>query len=172
MRMLVLGAGLQGSSCAYDLLQSPDVTEVRLADLTVGQLPAFLAPYTDPAAYARTDRPPAPLGFRVLARLAYALCEAARRNAAACPDDFQAQRAAAALDYLALGWHVVRGRHEQSRNVRYLHAERVISISTDRPLPVQADGEIIGETPVEVQVVPGAVRVAVPPPGGGHAPTA
>ena len=27
---LVLGAGLQGSACAYDLLQNPEVTEVRL----------------------------------------------------------------------------------------------------------------------------------------------
>ena len=46
MRMLVLGAGLQGSACAYDLLQNPDVTEVRLADLKVDHLPAFLAPYS------------------------------------------------------------------------------------------------------------------------------
>lgn len=46
MRMLVLGAGLQGSACAYDLLQNPEVTEVRLADLHVGTLPAFLAPYS------------------------------------------------------------------------------------------------------------------------------
>ncbi len=46
MRMLVLGAGLQGSACAYDLLQNPDVTEVRLADLQIGHLPAFLAPYS------------------------------------------------------------------------------------------------------------------------------
>ena len=46
MRMLVLGAGLQGSACAYDLLQNPDVKEVRLADLKVDHLPAFLAPYS------------------------------------------------------------------------------------------------------------------------------
>jgi lysine 6-dehydrogenase len=45
MRMLVLGAGLQGSACAYDLLQNPDCTEVRLADRTVEHLPAFLQPY-------------------------------------------------------------------------------------------------------------------------------
>ena len=44
MRMLVLGAGLQGSACAFDLLQNPAVTEVRLADLHVDQLPDFLAP--------------------------------------------------------------------------------------------------------------------------------
>ena len=28
------GAGLQGSACAYDLLQNPEVAEVRLADVT------------------------------------------------------------------------------------------------------------------------------------------
>ena len=45
MKMLVLGAGLQGSACAYDLLQNPSITEVRLADRTVEHLPAFLEPY-------------------------------------------------------------------------------------------------------------------------------
>ena len=46
MRMLVLGAGLQGSACAYDLLQNLDVTEVRLADLHTGHLEPFLAPFS------------------------------------------------------------------------------------------------------------------------------
>jgi lysine 6-dehydrogenase len=46
MRMLVLGAGLQGSACAYDLLQNPEVKEVRLADLKVDHLPPFLARYS------------------------------------------------------------------------------------------------------------------------------
>src|SRR3954466_5401842 len=46
MRMLVLGAGLQGSACAYDLLQNPEVEEVRLADIRVSDLPPFLAPYS------------------------------------------------------------------------------------------------------------------------------
>jgi lysine 6-dehydrogenase len=44
--MLVLGAGLQGSACAYDLLQNDEVTEVRLADVNTGHLPDFLAPYS------------------------------------------------------------------------------------------------------------------------------
>jgi lysine 6-dehydrogenase len=48
MRMLVLGAGLQGSACAFDLLQNPDVREVRLADLNVEHLPPFLAPFSGP----------------------------------------------------------------------------------------------------------------------------
>src|SRR5215208_7738519 len=46
MRMLVLGAGLQGSACAYDLLQNDDVAAVRLADLHSGHLPGFLARYS------------------------------------------------------------------------------------------------------------------------------
>jgi len=42
MRMLVLGAGLQGSACAHDLLQQPDVERVTLADLRTDRLPRFL----------------------------------------------------------------------------------------------------------------------------------
>ena len=48
MRMLVLGAGLQGSACAYDLLQNPDVSQVRLADLRFDHLPEFLKPHSGP----------------------------------------------------------------------------------------------------------------------------
>jgi lysine 6-dehydrogenase len=46
MRMLVLGAGLQGSACAYDLLQNDEVTEVRLADLNTRHIAPFLGPYS------------------------------------------------------------------------------------------------------------------------------
>lgn len=42
MRMLVLGAGLQGSACAYDLLRRPDLERVTLADLHPKRVPAFL----------------------------------------------------------------------------------------------------------------------------------
>ncbi|HET9798787.1 MAG TPA: saccharopine dehydrogenase C-terminal domain-containing protein [Gemmatimonadaceae bacterium] len=48
MRMLVLGAGLQGSACTYDLLQNPDVSQVRLADVHLDHLPEFLKPYSGP----------------------------------------------------------------------------------------------------------------------------
>ncbi|MEP6508492.1 MAG: saccharopine dehydrogenase C-terminal domain-containing protein [Gemmatimonadales bacterium] len=46
MRMLVLGAGLQGSACAYDLLQNDEVTAVRLADIDVSHVAKFLAPFS------------------------------------------------------------------------------------------------------------------------------
>ncbi len=45
MRMLVLGAGLQGSACAFDLLRNPAVERVVLADLRIGAPPPFLQPY-------------------------------------------------------------------------------------------------------------------------------
>ncbi len=48
MKMLVLGAGLQGCACAYDLLQQSDVEEVRLADLRTDHLPEFLRGYQQP----------------------------------------------------------------------------------------------------------------------------
>ena len=42
MKLLVLGAGLQGCACAYDLLQNPAVTTVTLADVRLDKLPPFL----------------------------------------------------------------------------------------------------------------------------------
>lgn len=47
MRMLVLGAGLQGSACAFDLLNEPTVSDVLLADVQVGALPTFLQQRAD-----------------------------------------------------------------------------------------------------------------------------
>jgi lysine 6-dehydrogenase len=43
--MLVLGAGLQGSACAYDLLQNPAIREVRLADRDPSARAGFLSRY-------------------------------------------------------------------------------------------------------------------------------
>ena len=44
MRMLVLGAGLQGSACAYDLLAHTDY-DVVIADINVDDVAPFLQPY-------------------------------------------------------------------------------------------------------------------------------
>ncbi|HWQ15452.1 MAG TPA: diacylglycerol kinase family protein [Roseiflexaceae bacterium] len=66
------------------------------------------------------------------------------------------------LDYLKIAWHAVRGRHRASPHLKYLTARESVTITTDPPLPVQADGEIIGSTPVHVRIVPSAVRVVAP----------
>jgi lysine 6-dehydrogenase len=46
--MLVLGAGLQGCACAFDLLRDPDVTRVTLADLYPDRVARFLTRTEDP----------------------------------------------------------------------------------------------------------------------------
>ena len=86
------------------------------------------------------------------------------------PDDSELTvcilRARSAFDYARLGWHVVRGAQGRDPSTRYFKARRRVGIAMKRaraPLPVQADGEIIGETPVEVELQAGAVRVVVPP---------
>jgi lysine 6-dehydrogenase len=56
MKLLVLGAGLQGCACAYDLLQNPTVTQVTLADLRLDKLPPFLAKNKDWDGRLRTVR--------------------------------------------------------------------------------------------------------------------
>jgi lysine 6-dehydrogenase len=55
MKMLVLGSGLQGCACAYDLLQNPAVTQVTLADLHPERLPRFLADAGDRLRPVRLD---------------------------------------------------------------------------------------------------------------------
>ena len=42
MDILILGAGLQGSACAYDLLRQEDVTRILLADLDPSGVGGFL----------------------------------------------------------------------------------------------------------------------------------
>lgn len=66
--------------------------------------------------------------------------------------------------FLALAWHSAFGRRrpKDSPTLIYHAASRSIAISADVPLPVQADGEVIGQTPIEVAVVPVALRVAAP----------
>jgi diacylglycerol kinase (ATP) len=82
------------------------------------------------------------------------------------PDDGRVDvcvvRAKTLFDYFELFIRVLLGRHRGSPNVRYFAARRSVRISVKKPLPVQADGEIVGETPVEIEVAPGAVRVVSP----------
>jgi len=56
---------------------------------------------------------------------------------------------------------VFSGRHVALREVEYFKARR-LRLETDVPLDVYADGEFVCRTPVEVSVVPKALRVIVP----------
>jgi len=67
-----------------------------------------------------------------------------------------------AAESIRSGWRVLRHRRKLLPNVRWLRARRSVRIESTRTLPVQGDGDIIGETPIEITVVPEAVRVIVP----------
>jgi diacylglycerol kinase (ATP) len=71
-------------------------------------------------------------------------------------------RTRAALDYLILAWNTLRSRQRHDPSVDYFNAEHRVDIDCDRMLPVQADGDVIGHTPVQAHVVPAAVQVIVP----------
>jgi YegS/Rv2252/BmrU family lipid kinase len=58
------------------------------------------------------------------------------------------------------------GRWEGRRNVRMLHG-REIEVRTRRPRPVNADGEVVTQTPAAFTVQPGAVTVFAPREGLG-----
>ena len=58
---------------------------------------------------------------------------------------------------------VARGRRRREPRVRYLTA-RHIRVEGVRPLPVHADGEPLGTTPVAFAVRPGALRIFAPVP--------
>ncbi len=53
------------------------------------------------------------------------------------------------------------GRHLLSPKVEYLKAERV-KVETETPLEIYADGEFVCETPAEISIAPGALRVIAP----------
>jgi lysine 6-dehydrogenase len=75
MRMLVLGAGLQGSACAFDLLQQRTVDGVTVADLKPERVAPFLKPHVGRRlALAKVDVQDAPALRAVMAGHDAALC--------------------------------------------------------------------------------------------------
>jgi diacylglycerol kinase family enzyme len=71
-------------------------------------------------------------------------------------------RGRTALDYPRVAVNVLLGRERSDPSLTYLRAGSTIRIDVQGQLPVQADGDFIGHTPVEVNVVAGAVPVIVP----------
>lgn len=62
--------------------------------------------------------------------------------------------------FAALG-AILRRRQQASPLLKYFSGSE-IRVEADPPLPVQADGERLGETPFSVKVWPGSLRVLVP----------
>ncbi|MEN8131930.1 MAG: diacylglycerol kinase family protein [Pseudomonadota bacterium] len=83
------------------------------------------------------------------------------------PDDGQIDicilRARNLLDIILAVWDaMVPDRPRRERNLRYWHANHSILLFAAEPIPVQGDGEPLGETPIEAQIWPGAIDVLVP----------
>jgi diacylglycerol kinase (ATP) len=53
------------------------------------------------------------------------------------------------------------GQHARSDAVMLVRTQE-LELVTDRPVPVNADGELVGTTPARFSLVPGALRVLVP----------
>lgn len=72
-------------------------------------------------------------------------------------------RAEGTRDYLGLfaGFLFPKDRNADEK-LRYLEITDTIEISSEFPLPVQADGEVVGNTPIRVKLVPDALQVVVP----------
>ncbi|MCM5558331.1 lipid kinase [Pleomorphomonas sp. JP5] len=63
------------------------------------------------------------------------------------------------LPFMALAFR--KGRHGLAEDVRTMSGTR-FEILTRRPMPVNADGEIVTRTPAVFRVLPGAIRAFVP----------
>ena len=66
------------------------------------------------------------------------------------------------VDGMGVFWHLLSGSRNGDKRIEYARGRRV-SIETTPARPVQLDGEPAGMTPLVAEVVPGAIRVLVPP---------
>lgn len=64
-------------------------------------------------------------------------------------------------DALRIMWRLLRKRFASDEAMLY-RSGRHIRVETDPPLLSQADGELLGMTPIEIEVAPRAVRLLVP----------
>jgi diacylglycerol kinase family enzyme len=64
-------------------------------------------------------------------------------------------------DYLQIARNVLTG-HRRTPSTRYFRIHERIAIRTVVPMPVHADGETLGTTPVVIELVPDALKVVVP----------
>ena len=64
------------------------------------------------------------------------------------------------LDYPLYLFRMIRERPSKHLS-HFINSEKSITIKSSIPLPIQADGDIIGTTPLDIEVLPGAVTVFV-----------
>ena len=65
-------------------------------------------------------------------------------------------------DYLKLGISMFRGDQKRNWNVLCVEAQEEVEIRSRERLPVQGDGDLIGQLPVTVKIRPKAIQVVTP----------
>lgn len=89
-----------------------------------------------------------------------------QQNKEIIPDDGKVEicvfRARTLVDWLVVIRNVIIRHSERNTRFRLFYASDYISIKTRKPLLIQGDGEILGTTPVEIKILPRALRIIVP----------
>jgi diacylglycerol kinase family enzyme len=65
-------------------------------------------------------------------------------------------------EYLKLGASMLRRDQKRNWNVLCMEALEQVEIRSREKLPVQGDGELIGQLPVTVKIRPKAIRIVTP----------
>ena len=65
-------------------------------------------------------------------------------------------------DLIAVLFRMLTWRYKPTRRLHHFQASKVV-IATDPPVPVQVDGEDMGLTPLEAEIIPGGVHLIVGP---------
>jgi diacylglycerol kinase family enzyme len=66
-------------------------------------------------------------------------------------------------EYLKLGASMLRRDQKRNWNVLCMEVLEQVEIRSRERLPVQGDGEVIGQLPITVKVRPRAIRIVTPP---------
>jgi diacylglycerol kinase family enzyme len=61
-----------------------------------------------------------------------------------------------------IAWQWLRGQHTLSPEARYFKTQKLCVESSRRAQPANVDGDINEQTPLDMEVLPGALRVVVP----------
>ena len=64
-------------------------------------------------------------------------------------------------DYVVLGWHVLTHRHDEAPKLAYQKAKHNVAIRAHKRVPVRGDGEIIGQTAVDIAILPHALNIVI-----------
>ncbi len=64
-------------------------------------------------------------------------------------------------DALRIGWRIVRNDFGTDPAMHFVRGKH-IQVDTDPPRPAQADGELLGQTRLDITVAPGAARLLLP----------